>query len=64
VPIVFSSHQLELVERLCEAVAIIRAGQLVASGRVDELRKRGRRDRRLRVAVEGDVSLVPKKRPA
>ena len=33
VPVVFSSHQLELVERLCEAVAIIKDGRLVASGR-------------------------------
>ena len=31
VPVVFSSHQLELVERLCEAVAIIKDGRLVAS---------------------------------
>ena len=33
VPVVFSSHQLELVERLCEAVAIIKDGRLVASAR-------------------------------
>ena len=32
-PVVFSSHQLELVERLCSAVAIVSAGRLVASGR-------------------------------
>ncbi len=32
VPVVFSSHQLELVERLCQAVAIIKDGRLVASG--------------------------------
>jgi ABC-2 type transport system ATP-binding protein len=43
VPVVFSSHQLELVERLCEAVAIIKDGRLVASGTVDELRGPGRR---------------------
>jgi ABC-2 type transport system ATP-binding protein len=54
VPVVFSSHQLDLVERLCEAVAIIRDGRLVASGQVEELRDRGARDRRVRVAVEGD----------
>jgi ABC-2 type transport system ATP-binding protein len=54
VPVVFSSHQLDLVERLCEAVAIIREGRLVASGQVEQLRDRGRRDRRVRVAVEGD----------
>jgi ABC-2 type transport system ATP-binding protein len=42
VPVVFSSHQLELVERLCEAVAIIKDGRLVASGTVEELRGPGR----------------------
>jgi ABC-2 type transport system ATP-binding protein len=51
VPVLFSSHQLELVERLCEAVAIIKDGRLVASGRVEELRERGATDRR-RVRVE------------
>ncbi|CAN5121063.1 hypothetical protein BH20ACT9_BH20ACT9_18190 [soil metagenome] len=45
---VFSSHQLELVERLCDAVAIIDHGRLVATGPVPELRTRGR-DARLRV---------------
>jgi ABC-2 type transport system ATP-binding protein len=54
VPVVFSSHQLELVERLCEAVAIIKAGRLVASGGVEELRDRGMGGaRHLRVAVAG-----------
>jgi ABC-2 type transport system ATP-binding protein len=41
VPVVFSSHQLDLVERLCEAVAIIKDGRLVASGSVEELRGPG-----------------------
>jgi ABC-2 type transport system ATP-binding protein len=53
VPVVFSSHQLELVERLCEAVAIVKDGRLVASGRVEELRRRGARDDVVRVEVEG-----------
>ena len=53
VPVVFSSHQLELVERLCEAVAIIKDGRLVASGRVEELRDRGADGRRVRVEVPG-----------
>ena len=46
VPVVFSSHQLELVERLCESVAIVKDGRLVASGRVEELRERGAAARR------------------
>jgi ABC-2 type transport system ATP-binding protein len=37
IPVVFSSHQLDLVERLCDRVGIIRSGQMVAVGTVDEL---------------------------
>jgi ABC-2 type transport system ATP-binding protein len=55
VPVVFSSHQLELVERLCDAVAIIDAGRLVASGRVVDLRERDQRPI-LRVEVATDVA--------
>ena len=36
VPVIFSSHQLELVERLCDSVAIIREGRIVASGAVGD----------------------------
>jgi ABC-2 type transport system ATP-binding protein len=52
VPVLFSSHQLELVERLCDTVAIVKDGRIVAAGDVEELRRRGRR-RLLRVGVEG-----------
>jgi ABC-2 type transport system ATP-binding protein len=52
VPVVFSSHQLELVERLCDAVGIVKDGRMVATGTVAELRSAGRR-RRLRVRVDG-----------
>ena len=41
VPVLFSSHQLELVEHICESVAIIDHGRLVACGPVDELRASG-----------------------
>jgi ABC-2 type transport system ATP-binding protein len=37
VPVIFSSHQLELVERLCDSVAIIRDGRIVGSGPLDQL---------------------------
>lgn len=37
VPVIFSSHQLELVEQLCDRVGIVRSGRLVASGGIDEL---------------------------
>jgi ABC-2 type transport system ATP-binding protein len=36
--VVFSSHQLDVVEHLCEDVAIIDDGAIVMDGRVDELR--------------------------
>lgn len=50
--VLFSSHQLDLVESLCESVAIIDHGRLVASGTVDELATSG--PRRLAVRVAGD----------
>jgi ABC-2 type transport system ATP-binding protein len=53
VPVVFSSHQLELVERLCESVAIVKDGRLVASGRVAALREAGATATTVRVAVRG-----------
>jgi len=40
VPVVFSSHQLDLVERLCDSVGIINGGRMVAHGTVSELRER------------------------
>jgi len=50
--VLFSSHQLDLVEDLCESVAIIDHGRLVATGTVEELTTQGRR--RLVVKVGGD----------
>ncbi|WP_425956175.1 ABC transporter ATP-binding protein [Xylanimonas sp. McL0601] len=38
VPVIFSSHQLDLVERLCDRVGIIKTGRMVAVGSIDELR--------------------------
>ena len=52
VTVLFSSHQLDLVEDICEAVAIIYRGRLVVSGAVTDLR-RGDRPR-LAVRVAGD----------
>ena len=50
--VLFSSHQLDQVEDLCEQVTIIDHGRLVASGTVDELETSG--TQRLVVRVEGD----------
>lgn len=52
VPVIFSSHQLELVERLCDRIGIISAGRMVAVGTVEELRSRDE-------AVELDVQGPP-----
>ncbi|MEJ9078274.1 ATP-binding cassette domain-containing protein [Gordonia malaquae] len=41
VPVLFSSHQLELVQRLCDRVGIIAKGRMRALGAVDELRSAG-----------------------
>jgi ABC-2 type transport system ATP-binding protein len=55
VPVLFSSHQLELVEHICESVAIIDRGRLVACGAVDELRAGGPRLVRAQVRdTDGD----------
>ncbi len=51
-PVIFSSHQLELVERLCDRVGIISAGRMVAVGTVDELRA----DETARIDVVGPPS--------
>ncbi len=62
VPVVFSSHQLDLVERLCDAVVLIDGGRIVAQGTIAELRSR--RERRLfvvevRGAVDGWYGSIP-----
>lgn len=57
--VVFSSHQLDLVEDLCEEVAIIDAGRVVLSGEVGAIKDSARR-RRLEIHVAGsDGSWVP-----
>ena len=49
--VVFSSHQLELVEHICEDVVIIDHGRIVATGTVDALRRASRR-RRIELELE------------
>lgn len=41
VPVLFSSHQLELVERVCDDLVILDHGRIAAAGSPDELRRRG-----------------------
>src|SRR6266545_3959467 len=52
VPSLFSSHQLDLVERLCESVVMINRGRIVAAGLIADLRSRDHR-RLVRVEVLG-----------
>lgn len=56
VPVLFSSHQLDLVERLCDSIAIIDDGHVVAQGRVEDLRhQNGQAVWRVRVRGSSDV---------
>jgi ABC-2 type transport system ATP-binding protein len=61
VPVMFSSHQLDLVERLCDRVGIVRQGRMVAAGTVDELRAGGRDELVVRApaAPPGWASALP-----
>jgi ABC-2 type transport system ATP-binding protein len=53
VSVVFSSHQLDLVEEVCEDAVIISRGRVVADGPINELKARSGR-RHLEVEVAGD----------
>ncbi|MGW4245632.1 ABC transporter ATP-binding protein [Nocardia sp. NPDC004722] len=53
VPILFSSHQLDLVERLCDRLIILANGRVVAQGSAAELTEAG--PERYRVVLGGDA---------
>jgi ABC-2 type transport system ATP-binding protein len=53
--VVYSSHQLDLVERLSDEVTIIDRGRVVASGAVADVRRRGGAEQ-VRVALEGGAT--------
>jgi ABC-2 type transport system ATP-binding protein len=53
--VVFSSHQLDLVERLCDEVVLIDEGRVVARGSIDELRAS-----RARNLWEVEVAVAPR----
>lgn len=55
-PVLFSSHQLDLVDRLCDALVILADGRVVAQGTRHELVARGRLLHRLVTA--GDAGWV------
>ena len=56
VPVLFSSHQLDLIDRLCDGLVILSAGRVVASGTKDELESRGAV--RHRLVLDGDAGWV------
>ena len=55
--LIFSTHQMETVEELCDAVAIIDAGRLVANGATADV-KRASGKRVVRLGVAGDPELA------
>ncbi|MET9833427.1 ATP-binding cassette domain-containing protein [Streptomyces sp. NPDC006385] len=60
--VLFSSHQLDLVERLCDRVGVVNAGKTVACGTLDELRRALRP--LLYLSVEGARADWPARIPA
>ncbi|WP_062300097.1 ABC transporter ATP-binding protein [Demequina maris] len=58
VPVLFSSHQLDLVERLCDDLVVIHHGRVVAAGDARALREQ-RAGRRYRVDVGGTDAWMP-----
>ena len=50
--VLFSSHQLDLVQDICREVAIIHDGRIVATGDLEALRRRSHR-RRIELRVDG-----------
>jgi ABC-2 type transport system ATP-binding protein len=56
VSVLFSSHQLDLVERLCERLVILRSGQVVADGTPGDLQEAA--TVRHRLVMDGDAGWV------
>jgi ABC-2 type transport system ATP-binding protein len=54
--LIFSTHQMDMVEELCDAIAIIDEGRLVASGPTREV-KRSTGKQVVRLATDGDPDL-------
>jgi ABC-2 type transport system ATP-binding protein len=55
--LIFSTHQMETVEELCESIAILDRGQVVVGGSVREVRRSSGRQV-VRLAVEGDPEIA------
>ncbi|MGH2466314.1 MAG: DUF4162 domain-containing protein, partial [Candidatus Limnocylindrales bacterium] len=58
--LVFSTHQMEMVEEICDALAIIDQGRLVVQGPMREVKRAtGRQVVRLAVAGDPDLPWLP-----
>jgi ABC-2 type transport system ATP-binding protein len=55
--LIFSTHQMETVEALCESIAIVDRGRVVVGGRVRDIRREAGR-KMVKLAVEGDHRLA------
>ena len=55
--LIFSTHQMETVEELCESIAILDRGRVVVGGSVREVRRSTGRQM-VRVAVQGDPEMA------
>lgn len=56
VPVLFSSHQLDLIDRLCDGLVILNAGRAVAAGTKEDLESRGAT--RHRLVMDADAGWV------
>jgi ABC-2 type transport system ATP-binding protein len=55
--ILFSTHRMDQVEKICDAIALISRGHLVLSGGMREVKSRYPRNR-IQVSFEGDDSFL------
>ena len=55
--LVFSTHQMDTVEELCESIAIVDRGRIVVGGPIAEVKRASGR-RVVRLAVDGDPALA------
>ena len=58
--IFFSTHVLEVAEKLCNKVAIIKDGSLVASGNMDEIVEKGQSLESIFMEVVNDSGSIAK----
>jgi ABC-2 type transport system ATP-binding protein len=55
--LILSSHQMEVVERMCDSIALIHQGKKILDGPVGEVKKRHGRNT-IALAFEGDASFI------